>query len=83
MQKFDEVVIIWRKELILKIPKVILKTPLPDDEVLIIHLKNDKHRREEIYEGNSFVLKSSKFILLKSNITSVEFINQRAKKNGW
>jgi len=53
---------------------------LPEDEALIIHLKNGKQRREELYEGNSFVSQSSKFILLNSNITSVEIINRKGEK---
>ena len=53
---------------------------LPGDDILIIHLKNGRQRREEIYEGNSFVSQSSKFISLNNNITSVEIINSKGEK---
>ncbi|MEO6221116.1 MAG: VCBS repeat-containing protein, partial [Ginsengibacter sp.] len=70
-----DVLKVFEKRVTQKIVKL-----LPGDEVLIIHLKNGKQRREEIYEGHSFVSQSSKFILLNNNVTSVEIINQRGER---
>jgi hypothetical protein len=53
---------------------------LPGDESIIIHLKNGKQRKEEIYNGNSFISQSSKFISINNNILSVEIVNIKKEK---
>ena len=47
----------------------------PDDVSAVITYKNNKSNKEEFYYGNSFLSQSSRFILVDSNVQSVNIIN--------
>ncbi|MEO6453154.1 MAG: VCBS repeat-containing protein [Ginsengibacter sp.] len=62
-----------------RVQQVVMRL-LPGDEYVIIHLKNGQQRKEEIYNGDSFVSQSSKFIIINNNIESLEIIDNKKDK---
>jgi hypothetical protein len=52
----------------------------PYDHAAIVHLKNNRSYREEIYYGNSFLSQSSRRLWLPGNTEKVELIDYRGSK---
>lgn len=50
------------------------------DKTIYIHLKNGATRKEEVYNGNSFLSQSSLFIPVSDMISSIEIINTNNEK---
>jgi hypothetical protein len=51
----------------------------PDDRVAIIHFKNGKIRKEEIYYGSSFLSQSGRFISVTNHVSSIDITNLAGK----
>jgi hypothetical protein len=51
----------------------------PDDRVAIIHFKNGKIQKEEIYYGSSFLSQSSRFISVNGNVSFIDITDQAGK----
>ncbi|MEP6682206.1 MAG: RNA-binding protein, partial [Parafilimonas sp.] len=52
----------------------------PNDKTILIHLKNGKTRKEEVYHGDSYLSQSSSFIPVNDAITSIDIINDKNEK---
>lgn len=53
---------------------------LPTDVYAIIYLKNGSKRREEIYNGSSFLSQSSHFIQVNNSVAYIEVTNRKGEK---
>ena len=52
--------------------KVQLIKTNPDDRMAIIHFKNGKIQKEEIYYGSSFLSQSGRFISVNGNVSFID-----------
>ena len=51
----------------------------PDDRMAIIHFKNGKIQKEEVYCGSSFLSQSSQFISVTENVSFIDITDQAGK----
>jgi hypothetical protein len=51
----------------------------PDDRVAIIHFKNGKIQKEEVYYGSSFLSQSGRFISVNENVSFIDITDHAGK----
>ena len=51
-----------------------------DDRYIIVHLKDGRRRREEIYHGSSFISQSSCFYFINDAVRSIDIFNAKNEK---
>ena len=51
----------------------------PDDRMAIIHFKNGKIRKEELYYGSSFLSQSARFISITENVSFIDITDHAGK----
>jgi hypothetical protein len=52
----------------------------PSDVAVILKYKNGLSRKQELYNGSSFLSQSSRFLNIDNNILSAEIIDNKGKK---
>ncbi|HVZ55956.1 MAG TPA: VCBS repeat-containing protein [Chitinophagaceae bacterium] len=51
-----------------------------DDRTLVISLKNGQKRKQEVYQGNTFLSQSANFAVINASVKSIEIVNSRGMK---
>jgi hypothetical protein len=54
----------------------------PDDVSAVISYKNGKSRREEFYNGSSFLSQSARFLSIGDNVSAVQVLDSKGKARG-
>ncbi|MDQ3551346.1 MAG: hypothetical protein M3413_07445, partial [Bacteroidota bacterium] len=58
-------------------PSITLK---PDDETVIIYLKNNNLQRQDVHYGSSFLSQSSRFLSIPREAQKIAVINSKGEK---